>query len=169
MEFGPIKEKISRLVKQYRYVILVIIVGLVFLAIPSRKETSQEAIEPTIVCENNAEDIQEDLEKLLSNISGAGRVEVLLSYQSQEERIYQRNESSSSGQGTTNLQVDTVVITDSGHNQDGLVQKILAPTYRGAVIVCDGADDPAVALAIVEAVTSATGLSTNRISVLKMK
>jgi hypothetical protein len=39
----------------------------------------------------------------------------------------------------------------------------------GAVIVCQGADKPVVRLAIVEAVADATGLSTDTITVLKMK
>jgi len=36
-------------------------------------------------------------------------------------------------------------------------------------VVCQGADDPAVRLAVSQAVSSVTGISTDRISVLKMK
>jgi stage III sporulation protein AG len=36
-------------------------------------------------------------------------------------------------------------------------------------VICQGAADPAVRLAVVEAVADATGLGADRISVLKMK
>jgi stage III sporulation protein AG len=39
----------------------------------------------------------------------------------------------------------------------------------GAVVIAQGADDPSIKLAIVDAVTKATGLGANKISVLKMK
>ena len=41
--------------------------------------------------------------------------------------------------------------------------------YLGVIVVCEGADSPAVRLAIVEAVSDVTGLGADRISVLKMK
>ena len=49
------------------------------------------------------------------------------------------------------------------------VQQVLPESYRGAIVVCQGADSPAVKLAIVEAVSRATGLGADSISVLKMK
>jgi len=49
------------------------------------------------------------------------------------------------------------------------VQQVNPPTYLGAVIVCQGADSASVRLAIVSAVGSVTGLSTDKITVLKMK
>jgi len=41
--------------------------------------------------------------------------------------------------------------------------------YRGAVVVCQGGDNASVRLAVVEAVSNATGLTSDRITVLKMK
>ena len=60
-------------------------------------------------------------------------------------------------------------MTDGQRGQTGLVRQVLPATYRGAVVVCQGADDPRIRLAIVEAVSMATGLGADRISVLKMK
>ena len=45
--------------------------------------------------------------------------------------------------------------------------KTVSPQYLGAVVVCDGADSPQVQLAVTQAVAQFTGLSTDRISVLK--
>lgn len=63
----------------------------------------------------------------------------------------------------------TVIITDESRTEAGLVRQILPEQYQGAIIVCHGADDPSVRLAIVEAVSDVTGLGADRISVLKMK
>jgi hypothetical protein len=41
--------------------------------------------------------------------------------------------------------------------------------YQGAVVLCQGAADAAVRLAVVEAVSKATGLGADKICVLKMK
>ena len=51
----------------------------------------------------------------------------------------------------------------------GLVRQVNPPEYLGAVVLCQGADNPSVKLSIVEAVSKATGLTTDRITVLKMK
>ena len=43
------------------------------------------------------------------------------------------------------------------------------PVYKGAVVVCEGADHASVKLNIVQAVSSLTGLGSDKITVLKMK
>jgi hypothetical protein len=63
----------------------------------------------------------------------------------------------------------TILTTDSDRNQTGLIHQKNPPVYRGAVVLTQGADDPAVKLAIVDAVGKATGLGADKIAVLKMK
>lgn len=169
MEIKAIADKTGRFIKKYQYILLVIVIGLILLLIPSR--SSKQNSTPVTVQSREEEriELERKLSDLLSRISGAGKVEVLLTYQAGEERLYQTDQNSSNSQETSNIQRDTVIISDSGHNQTGLLQKVISPTYRGAVVVCEGADDPVVQLAIVEAVANATGLPSNRISVFKMK
>ena len=64
---------------------------------------------------------------------------------------------------------DTVIITDEDRAQNALVQQIISPTYRGAIVLCQGAENASVCLAIKEAVSKVTGLDASQISVLKMK
>ena len=49
------------------------------------------------------------------------------------------------------------------------MRQVNPPTYLGAIIICEGADDANIRLAVVDAVSKVTGLGANRISVLKMK
>ena len=169
MEIKSIVDKTGKFIKKYQYIFLIIVIGFVLLMIPSRKSNQDTGETPAQPQTQQNNDLEHALSTVLSKINGAGKVEVLLTFQTGEEYLYQTNENSSTSQDTDSRQTDTVMITDSSHNQTGLTRKVLAPTYRGAIIICEGADDPSVRLAIVDAVTNATGLSTNRISVLKMK
>ena len=111
------------------------------------------------------QDLQTGLEEILSQIQGAGRVRVLLTQREGERTVYQTDEDSTS----SGIRSDTVLLNGSDRSQTGLVQQVNPPTYLGAVIVCQGADSASVRLAIVSAVGSVTGLSTDKITVLKMK
>jgi stage III sporulation protein AG len=51
--------------------------------------------------------------------------------------------------------------------QDVVITGQTYPAYQGAVIVCQGADNSAVRLAVSEAVSALTGLSSDKISILK--
>ena len=90
---------------------------------------------------------------------------VLLTQREGEQTVYQTDEDSTS----SGVRSDTVLLSGADRSQTGLVRQINPPTYLGAVIVCQGADSASVRLAIVAAVGRVTGLSTDKITVLKMK
>ena len=48
-------------------------------------------------------------------------------------------------------------------------RKTIYPQYLGAVVVCEGAASPQVRLDVLQAVAQFTGLSTDKISVLKLR
>ncbi len=109
--------------------------------------------------------LEERLEALLGQIEGAGQVRVLLTEESGRETVFQ-TDSQISGESRSD---DTVLVEDNDRAEIGLVRQTLEPVYRGAVVLCQGADRPSVKLAIVEAVRCVTGLGADAISVLKMK
>ena len=113
--------------------------------------------------------IQSGAEEILCRVKGAGKVDVLLTVSQGERTIYQTDSSYSQGETTTDTRTQTVLITDSQRNETGLVHQKNPPIYQGAIILTQGADDPVVKLAIVDAVSNVTGLGTDRISVLKMQ
>lgn len=51
---------------------------------------------------------------------------------------------------------------------EGVGNSMLALSEKGVVVVCDGADDPGVRLALLQAIRSYTGFSADRITILKM-
>ena len=59
------------------------------------------------------------------------------------------------------------VLLDLNDQEAPIVTRILYPTYRGALVVCQGGDRADVRLAVTEAVSVLTGLSSDRITVAK--
>ena len=114
-------------------------------------------------------DLQDALEDILCMIQGAGKVRVLLTEAAGEKTLYQTDEDLQTNGESESIRQDTVLLTDSERDQAGLIRQIIPPVYQGAVILCQGADSAAVRLAIIQAVASATGLTSDKITVLKMK
>lgn len=160
MDTMTLRQRGPELLKKYRYVVLVILAGILLMVLPAEKEPE------TAVLQTQAQPaLQEELAELLSRLEGAGRVKVLLTEAEGTKTTYQ----SDTDIRTDVQKSDTVLITGSDRSQTGLVRQVDPPRYQGAVVLCQGANRASVRLAIVEAVANATGLPTSRISVLKMK
>lgn len=162
--------KIVGLLKKYKYVTLVLMLGIALLVIPSKParaspENTVHSVEET----EPDESVEEKLKKTLSCIDGVGSVEVMLTVSFGQEVFYQTNDNIGTSENATTSQREVVTVTDSERNQQAVVKQINPPKYMGAIIVCQGADDSRVQLAVIDAVSKATGLDSNRISVLKMK
>lgn len=165
-ELTPAK-KLHQLIQKYKYALVLLIIGLALMLIPGQETDEPEAeVEP--VSAQTTDDLETRLENLLRQIDGAGEVRVLLTVETGEETIYQTDGQSGTDSDSVQQSSDTVIVEDSNRQESGLVRTVQSPVYRGAVIVCQGADKPTVRLAIVEAVRCATGLRTDQISVVKM-
>lgn len=158
MESG--KQQFITVIKKYQYVLLVILIGVFLMLLPAN---AKEAEMTTQISEELSRDLEDELSEILSQISGVGKTEVLLTELSGSNTIYQMDTSQS--QHNT----DTVVIRTQTRDETGLVKQVLPPVYKGAIVVCQGADSANVRLSVVEAVKSVTGLSSACITVLKMK
>ncbi len=156
------------LVIKYKHAILVLLIGLGLMLLPTGSR-SGPVPEETIPSQTEETDLEARLSQLLSRVRGAGEVEVLLTVRTGGETLYQTDEDTDSGDTASRKSVSTVLVEDASHQELGLVRRTDPPVYQGAVVVCQGADDPQVKLAIVEAVSCATGLGSDRITVVKMK
>lgn len=163
-QFGKIKQALL----PYRYVFLVLLLGMCFMLLPEKKEAAlpEEKKTETVIQEK---DLETRLSELLSQLDGAGKVRVLLTQASGSETCYLSDSQLSSDGTSRSERRETVLITDNARQQSGIVCQVNPPTYLGAVVLCQGAGSAAVRLAIVEAVASAAGLSYDKITVLKMK
>lgn len=170
MEIKNWSNKVSAILKKYRYGILVLVIGIILMMIPvngnTKTETQSNPSEPKT---DIYYDITKELTETLSQIQGVGDVKIMLTVAAGEQVIYQVDENVSSSETGSTIQKETVIITGSDRQETALVSYVKPPTYLGVIIVCEGADQPSVKLAVVDAVSKITGLGSDKISVVKMK
>jgi stage III sporulation protein AG len=158
------KQWLTDLFGRYKYVLLVGLIGVGLLLLPGGKDAKTQAlVDPPAATKPALED---QLELLLSQLQGAGRVKLLLTTAQGERYIYQTD--SNAGQNGE-LRLETVIVSGVDRQENPVLQQTVGPVYQGAVVLCQGAADAAVRLAVVEAVSKATGLGADKICVLKMK
>lgn len=168
MDWISIKDKLPGLIRKYKYAILILLIGVILILLPEGKSNLTQ--EPVINTETeNILSIEEQISQVLSLMKGAGKVRVMLAVASGEETFYQLDENSSMSENTNSIRTETVTVSDADRRELGLIRQVNPPVYLGAIVVCEGADNPVVRLAVVEAVSDITGLGADRISVLKMK
>lgn len=166
MDWLKTKEKALIFLKKYRYVLLVLAVGLVLMALPEGSDTE---VSPTVSTEVTAQSVETRLEEILGKIDGVGKVRVMLTERTGQRYTYQSDEDTQLSTDSSSTRRDTVIITDGERAQQGLIRQVDPPEYQGAVVVCQGGDRAAVRLAVTQAVCHVTGLGADKVSVLKMK
>ena len=166
-------EGVRKLWDKYKFVGLTVLIGVGLLLWPSGKKTtattssSPAATAPAAV----EQDLQADMEEILGTISGVGQVKVLLTVDSDGERqLAQNTELAYSGSTAApedySRRSETVLV-DGAEGDGTVVVRTVYPTYRGALVVCQGGDQAEVKLAVTEAVAALTGLSADRVTVAK--
>lgn len=165
MDWIKLKQKAIVFTGKYCYVLFILLIGVGLMLIPFSTDKKEDNVQKMQV-EETLPSVAERLERILSEVKGAGKVSVMLTVEAGEKIQYQTDINQS---GENSNREDTVIITDEDRTQSGLIQQIHSETYRGAIVVCQGADSPTVRLAIIEAVSRVTGLDSTQISILKMK
>lgn len=168
MVLKQLTDKFSATIKKYKYVVLVLLIGMTLMLLPTGGKKSEVKTADTEEILSKPS-LEERLSEILSMVEGAGQVKVILTVAAGEEVIYQSDADKTDNETSFSTHNDTVTVTDSNRNQAGLVRQIIPESYLGAIVICRGAENPSVRLAIVDAVSKLTGLGANCISVLKMK
>ena len=170
-QLSELQKRLSAGISKFRLPLLIFAAGLLLMLLPTGKRSTQQAVQTAAQAAQTQEltSSQEEMEAILSRIDGVGRVDLLLTLRTSGASVYQTDTRTvTSGSGTTE-ECQTVFGQTSGSGKEPVVQTTLAPQYQGALVVCDGADRASVRLAVVQAVTSLTGLGSNQIAVVKMK
>lgn len=161
------REKVVEIWKKYQISLLILVVGIALMLIPTRKFSAEKSEEKASLQPFSLADTQAEMERILGNMVGVGRVNVMLTLKSgnalqlAEDKDYSERE-------TEKKQGSQVVKLNRGSGtQEVVITNEIYPTFLGAVVVCDGANDPAVRLTVTEAVSVLTGLSSDKISVAK--
>lgn len=167
----PDGEQARKLLSQYKYVLIAIAAGLVLLLWPSggSKEEPSSVGGPAAAGETfDLAELEEKLAKTLSQIEGAGKVTVTLTLKSGMEQVLASDRSTSVSERGSSVEEETVLINSgSGQGQSVVLLTQRWPTFQGALVVCEGGDDAAIRLLMTQAVSSLTGIGSDRITVCK--
>lgn len=164
-------------VKKYRWALLVLLVGVALLLLPSRGESGQEQRDRTEQAASDLDasyrqELEQRLSELLSGVEGAGEVRVLLTLKTASQTRYQTDTSSTedtdaSGSRRT-AEEKTVILSEGSSYNAPAVRTVDYPVFQGAVVACGGAGSAAVRLSLTNAVSALTGLSAEKITVVKL-
>ena len=165
------KEKLISYVKKYKYVALVVLAGVVLMLLPSGKgEQQTSSDQPVNVSEAySLAETEKRLEQLLGRIRGVGQVQVMLTLKSGSSLQLAENRSTSLRDTENRQDRDVVTLNRGSGYEDVVVTEQTYPVYQGAVVVCQGAGDSGVNLAVIQAVSVLTGLGSDKITVVQWK
>lgn len=161
-------ESLTQLWKKYRLVLLILLAGLFLMLLPDGEEAGKDT--PSAGDEVfSLEDTQRRIEEILGHIEGAGKLQLMLTLKSGSLLQLAEDQEHSAGSDEMELRHEKVTLNRGSGYEDVVITQRIYPEYQGALVVCQGADNAAVRLAITEAVAALTGLSSDRITVVKWK
>ena len=153
-----------------KFALPVLGLGVLLLLWPSGTGETKSAASPETTAEETAAQQQKEMERILSRIEGAGELHLMLTLESDGERTLAEDTEETLGGSQdapeSQSRRETVVLSVSG-GEEVVVTRRESPVYRGALVVCQGADRAEVKLAVTQAVAALTGLGADRITVVK--
>ncbi len=161
--------RVAPVLRRYSWTLAVLLAGVLLLASGSSCSGGQEPKGETesVVKGFDLDDFEEKLCGKLEAIKGVGRVSLMLSLDETEEAVYAVNVRRTEG-GAQSYESDLAVLSDGSYGEEPVTLKRLQPSFRGAVVLCDGADDVQVRLAVTNAVSTVCGIGSDKVTVLKM-
>lgn len=164
-------EKWTGLLKKYRLAALVVLLGVVLMLLPTGGKAQTSGDSSELPGETySLEETEQRMAEVLGTIDGVGRVRIMLTLRAGSSlRLVEDSSLSDSTGGQTKQEKQVLTVNRGSGRQEVVVTQQLYPTYQGAVVVCEGAGSSSVRLAVVNAVSVLTGLSSDRISVVKWK
>lgn len=180
---GVLTEKLKKNKKLEIAVYAILVLAVVGIFLSTLTEPKKEAVNDIGNTDEtqlrNEQQIEEKLKEVLSSIRGAGKVEVMITYEtgteivpafsSDKQSSSTINDSDTAKSSTTNetesKQPATISQSD-GYSPIVLTEK--QPTVRGVIVVAEGAADIMVKLDLQMAVQTVLGVNANCIEVFEM-
>lgn len=170
--------------KGRRLIIIIGIAGMALILLSSilpRQPSNETATEQQQMVSNSQYEqlLEQRLIKLISEIDGAGKTNVLVTLENGEENIYAVNKEDSQdisekwtedGQknqdNSKENRQDIVIIKQDG-NEQPVITTTIEPRVKGVVVVCQGGGIATIKSKISQAVTTALNISSDRVCVIQ--
>ena len=169
------KAKKIKHIEIYVGVVIICIIALIYSTVTVRNKASDESSTGTADALQTAE-LERRLEEILSEIDGAGEVDVLITFASSAEIVtanstttqVTQNQSGTSSTSSTST-TETAILVNNNGQSEVVVTKEIMPEIRGVVIVAKGAKDIKVRLSLIRAAQIALGVDANAIEIFAKK
>ncbi len=178
--------------------LIIIILAGVFLLLVSlpieessnkKKKESQEEVMAETEADNGvwsavrtyAQEQEEQIENILSAVEGVGKVDVMVTMASSEEKIALKDEENTQDatqerdrnggsrlQSNSSLQEETILVQQEDGEEPYIVE-IQSPKIEGIVVVAQGAGSGNIDTEIIEAIVALFPVEAHKIKVMKMK
>ncbi len=148
--------------KKFFPVFIVIICAIILLVMfdsaPNSQTQEEESADPALSLESR-------LERVLSKVSGAGKVSVFVSLEDFGSTDYAKDKKEVSRESETELE-QTTVMEGSGSTASPVIEKMFTPKVKGIIVVSEGASDLSVKENLSRAVEASLAIMPHRIAVL---
>ena len=172
-DFSDKSKTIAETLKKYKYILIVLAAGIIILIMPWGDGGQSESLitQELKIPEFSLEEQEKRLEEALSQMDGAGQVRVMLTLKSDIEQKIAYDEDTNlkteaDGFYETDSKIEVVSLQNGSGKQSPITVKYIYPCYQGALVVTQSAS-PEVKLQLVNAVAALTGLTTDKITVVK--
>ncbi len=171
------QKKLDVFIKNNRILLLALALGLILMLLPNGCQKSEDKKPSQNAVNFSLDEFQKKLESILASGEGVGRVRVMLTQKSTETYVYAEETRSTEREQQNGEYADQnfdydrkpSIISDGSGKQVPVTVKQLFPEFMGAVVVCDGAESISVQTFVTETVSALTGISFDRIAIVKMK
>ena len=160
-------EKGYRFVAKWKYVWIILLAGLLMLLTGKTAEPPEEpeTLEVEATASFSLPAFETRLKDCISQIEGVGKVELMLTLASSGREVYASDIRQTS---TASYESTVSTVSNGSYGEEPVRVTTTSPEFRGAVIVCEGAANDKVRLAVTEAVGALCGLGADKITVIQM-
>lgn len=165
---------LSAWVKENKKVAFVVAVGLFGMLLIFFSgldfEKSEEIPSDSSPRETYEQEIEQKLKLLIESIDGAGKAQVMITFESSGESVFakDRSEDVEKAQKDNSKKIeDKYVIVENDGSESGLLTKAVYPEVRGVAVCCDGASDSVIRQRITETVSALFDINSTNISVVR--
>lgn len=155
------------------YVGIGLLIVILYLTGMKPSQTNTQQAQQPAAQPLEARDDEARLKNALSQIKGAGKVEVMLTYENGRELVpalsTDTQSSSQAGDQVSNSEATRPVTLSKSGEEEPIVLKEVEPKIRGVIVIAQGADDIKVRMDLARAVSKVLDVTMDRIEVFTME
>lgn len=170
--------------KKVKVIFLIGVIGiaLIFLSgmFGSNDGKRKTASPQTFQTEDYVEKLEKRIHTIVTNVAGVGKARVMITLENTPQYVYESEKKETNDlskdyeNGQTQKEQErsnyekNVILVDGADGREALLKTTVEPKVKGVVVVCQGGENIAVEKQVVDVVTTALNISSNRVCVAKL-